>query len=276
VGQWAQRLTSAGLSADVRRTEGPGHATTLARQAAAQGAKLVVAVGGDGTLYEVVNGLMSGQPGTPALGILPLGTGNSFARDFDLHTPEKAFEALVRGGRRPVDVVRATHRDGHLYYINLLSVGFTAEAGGLTNRRFKGLGAAGYVAAVVVCVARLALPRFPHALDSGDVDDAPCVLLSFSNSQYTGGQMRMAPEADPTDGLLDVVRVGPMGRRRLLTVFPRIFSGAHVQAEEIDVRRTKRVDFSMQGPAEVMVDGEVLSLQLKSLVVIPAAVDLVS
>ena len=273
IGRWVRHLEESGVVVTVQHTSGPGHATQLAAEAAEAGADTVVAVGGDGTLFEVVNGLMNATR-QPALGVLPLGTGNSFARDFGLHTTEAAVEALLRDRRTRVDVVRADHTEGTLHYINLLSVGFTAEAGGLTNRRFKGLGALGYIAAVFVSVIRLSHPRFPHALDGSRVDAEPCVLLSFSNSQYTGGQMHMAPSADPTDGELDLVRVGTMGRRRLLTVFPRIFAGTHVQAHEIEERRAKRVDFSLDGPVEVMVDGEVLTLTLTSLEVQPGALEL--
>src|SRR5690606_7251064 len=141
-------------------TEGPGPATSPARRAAVDGADRGVAGGGDGTLCEVGNGLFESDR-RPALGVLPLGTGTSFARDFGVHEPEPALRALRGDGRRPVDVVRVVHRDGVLHYVNLLSVGFTAAAGALTNRRFKRFGPSGYVLAVLASLVRLEHPRFP-------------------------------------------------------------------------------------------------------------------
>jgi len=239
-------------------TDGPGHATALARRAADDGADRVVAVGGDGTLFEVVNGLFQGER-RPALGLLPLGTGNSFARDFGLHEPEPAIRALQGDRRRPVDVVRVVHRDGVVHYVNLLSIGFTAAAGALTNRRFKPFGATGYVLAVLVSMLRLDHPRFPLAVDEEALDGRACTLISFSNTRYTGGTMMMAPSADPADGRVDVVRVGAMGRRRLLGCFPRIFRGTHPELEEVDVGTARSVRFALDGPVDVMIDGEVYS-----------------
>lgn len=256
-------------------TEGPGHATSLARRAAVDGADRVVAVGGDGTLFEVVNGLFESDR-RPALGILPLGTGNSFARDFGLHEPEPALRALRGDGRRPVDVVRVVHRDGVLHYVNLLSVGFTAAAGALTNRRFKRFGPSGYVLAVLASLVRLEHPRFPLAVDGAALDARACTLISFSNTRYTGGTMMMAPTADPADGRVDVVRVGTMGRRRLLACFPRIYRGTHPELAEVDVGTARSVRFELDAPVDVMVDGEVLTLHLQELEVLPRALELVA
>lgn len=275
VGPWLDRMREAGLEIEERRTTGPGDAIELARAAAEAGADAVVAVGGDGTLHEVVNGLMAAEGPRPALGILPLGTGNSFARDFGLHEPEVAFRALVAAARRPVDVLRVDHRDGQLFSINLVSLGFVAEVGDLTNRRFKGLGPLGYVVATVITVARLHSPVIPVSI-GGERDDRPSVFLCFCNSQFTGGAMQMAPSADAGDGKLDVIRVGQMGRRRLLQLFPRIFQGTHVQAPEIEEGRAERVELHLSGPIPALIDGESRSLDLRSVGVVPGALELVA
>lgn len=262
------------LGAELWFTEGPGHATELAEKAAGQ-AERVLAVGGDGTTFEVLNGLFAADR-RPALGIVPLGTGNSFLRDFELQEPEAAVAAIRAGRRRACDVVRATHDGGELVYLNLLSVGFSAGVGDLTNRRFKRLGPGGYGLAVLGRLATLSCPIFPHRLDGGPLDDRPVTLLSFSNSRFTGGTMRMAPEADPSDGALDVIRIGPMGRRRLATAFPKIFQGTHVAMPEVDQGRARRVAFDLAAPVAVMVDGEVLHLRLRALEVLPGAIEVLA
>ena len=271
------RLRAAGLELEVHETERAGDATRLAAQAWRDGWRRFLAVGGDGTSYEIVNGLFPHEGAErPVLAMLPLGTGNSFLRDFDITTAERALEAIERGDTRRCDVVRATHVEGELYYINLLSLGFSAEAGGLTNRRFKPLGAAGYVAAVLLTAARLKHPRFSVCVDEGEQDERPCVLLSFSNSRYTAGTMMMAPAADPTDGSLDVIRIGQMGRLAFVGAFPSIFKGEHVRRPEVEQHRASRIDLNLPGPVDVMVDGEVQRLKLERLEVLPGALEVVA
>jgi YegS/Rv2252/BmrU family lipid kinase len=272
-----ERLDVAGLSLEVRRTSGAGQATALARAAWAEGYRRFLCVGGDGTSFEVVNGLfpLSGDE-RPWLGMLPLGTGNSFLRDFHITSAEKALVRLGGERTRRCDVIRATHADGVIHYINLLSVGFSAEAGELTNRRYKRLGPAGYVVAVLQTAARLHFPSFPNRIDGGDRDARPCILLSFSNSRYTGGTMMMAPHADPTDGLLDVIRIGKMGRLRFVGAFPSIFQGRHVERPEVEECRARVVELDLSAPVDVMVDGEVMRLQLQRIEVLPGAIEVIT
>ncbi|MEQ1505349.1 MAG: diacylglycerol kinase family protein, partial [Myxococcota bacterium] len=255
----------------IRTTTGPGHATALAREAKEAGAAQVVACGGDGTVFEVVNGLLPG-PG-PVLGILPVGTGNSFVRDLGLADERAAVAAIRAGTTRQIDAMRIVHADGELFSVNLLSLGFSADAGAMTNRRFKPLGAAGYVAAVLASLVRLRHHAFPYAIDDGLFDARPGLLLSVCNSRYTGGAMMMAPFADPTDGQLDVVRIGSMRRRRFLMAFPMIFQGTHLELPEVRSTRGRSVAFADVGPVPVMIDGEVRTLALRSVAVVRRALE---
>ena len=254
-------------------TEAPGHAAELARQAALDARSAVVAAGGDGTVHEVVNGLLAdGGPGGVQLGILPVGTGNSFVRDLGLADPASAVGALQAGHTVPVDAVRLVHEGGELHFLNLASFGFSAQAGALTNRRYKWLGAGGYVFAVLECLVGLSAAPLPHACDDGPVDASPCTLVSFCNSRFTGGDMKMAPDADIADGQLDVVRIGAMGRRRFLSSFPRIFAGTHPDMAEVSMGRARRVRFQVDRPVDAMIDGEVMSIVPHTLEVQPAAI----
>ena len=263
---------------NVHQTQAAGHATTIAKEHFEAGYRRFLSVGGDGTTFEVINGLFpgAGEEGNDVeLGILPLGTGNSFLRDFGITSQDAAIRALGRWETKAVDVVRAEHEDGVIHYVNLLGLGFTAEVGELTNRRFKGLGAAGYVAAVVSSLTNLHAPLDPIRLDDDEADSRPAVFLSFSNSQYTGGAMHMAPGASLHDGLLDVVRVGEMGRASLISTFPKIYSGAHVEHPQVEVRRARRVEFLESRKQAVMVDGEIMHLALRNLEVLRGAVEVV-
>ncbi len=141
------RLREKGLRIDVIASTGQGHAVQLAREAYDQGYRHFLAVGGDGTAHEILNGVFARRPAVEriALGFLPMGTGNSFLRDFAKEGAVASLEALVEGRTRSVDLLKLTHATGEIYSFNLLSVGFTADVAALTNRMFKPFGDLGYL-----------------------------------------------------------------------------------------------------------------------------------
>lgn len=278
VGSVLDRLRASGVRLDIVYTERPGHATELVRDAVASGFHQFVAVGGDGTAFEIVNGLFTAaqQNPRPTLAFLPLGTGNSFLRDFTTRGVEHALEALTTGRRRPCDVLRLTHRRGVLHYINLLSMGFPADVATIVNRWFKPLGELGYLLGVFTCLVRLRQRAFPLRVDEEpDVDRRPCLFLTFSNSKFTGGKMMIAPQADVADGLIEVVRWGPVGRLELVRNLPGLYDGTHILNPKSSRRQARRIDFELEEPVNVMVDGEVLTLHCQRLEVLPAALHVV-
>ncbi len=271
------RLREGGLSIDVIASNGPGHAVQLAREAYGQGYRRFIAVGGDGTAHEIFNGVLPASIGKDriSLGFLPLGTGNSFLRDFTQDGAEGSLRALLAGRTRPVDLVRLTHSAGEIYSFNLLSVGFTADVAALTNRFFKPLGQAGYLLGVFVRVVQLR--RRPFRLrcdDDQNWDERRCLFLTFSNSKYTGGTMLIAPNADPTDGLIEFVRWGPIGRFGLMRMLPKLYDGSHITHPLASRRAVRHVEFNVPVPVDVMIDGEVATLECRSVDVMPAAVDI--
>ncbi len=270
------RLAAAGVEADVHVTTAPGEATSFVRAAFAGGRRRFLAVGGDGTGYEVLNGLLpealvTGE--TPVLGFLPLGTGNSFLRDHIPAGPDAAIAALGAGRRRRCDVVRIVHDGPDLFFLNLFSLGFAADVNGLRAHRFRTLGNAGYAAAVITCVATLRPRPFPVRWDDGAWDRDPVTFFAFCNSRFTGGTMQMAPAADTGDGLLDVIRVGPLGRFGLLRAFPRIYAGTHVELDAVRTTRARIVEFDLAAPIDVIVDGEALVITPRRLEVLPGAIE---
>jgi diacylglycerol kinase (ATP) len=270
------RLREHGLHIDVIASSAPGHAIQLAREAYAQGYRRFIALGGDGTAHEILNGVPLPAMGNEriSLALLPLGTGNSFLRDFSKDGAEDSLQALLAGRTRPVDIVRLTHSAGELYSFNLLSIGFTADVAALTNRFFKPLGHLGYLLGVFVRIVQLR--RRPFALrcdDDSAWDDRRCLFLTFNNSKYTGGTMLIAPNADPTDGLIEFVRWGPIGRLGLMRMLPKLYDGTHIAHPLASRRAVRHVEFNVPVPIDVMIDGEVATLECRALDVIPAAVD---
>jgi diacylglycerol kinase (ATP) len=273
-----QRLRSAGIAIEVRETSASGHATDIARHAWSEGHRKFISVGGDGTSYEIVNGLFPLSNGTepPTLAFLPLGTGNSFLRDFSDKGVEYAMESLIAGRSRRCDVLRLRHKGGVLHYINLLSVGFSADVATLRQRRFSGWGEIGYQASIFICLARFRRRPFPVSADGEqNIDRRPCLFLTFNNSKYTGGTMMIAPTAQVDDGLIEFVRWGPIGRMGLIRNLPTLYDGTHTQHPLAEARRVRHIQFHLDEPVDCMIDGEVLTLHCETLDVLPGVLKVV-
>ena len=268
-------LRQKGLKIDVVASTGPGHAIELAREAYQQGYRRFIAVGGDGTGHEILNGAFQlAAKERIALGFLPLGTGNSFLRDFSKNGAQASLQALLEDRKRPVDLFRLTHSTGELYSFNLLSLGFTADVGSLTNRYFKPFGYLGYLLGVFVRVVQLRRRAFRLRCDDDkDWEDQRCLFLAFNNSKFTGGTMLIAPDADPSDGLIEFVRWGPIGRVGLLRMLPKLYDGTHIGHPLALRKAVRRVQFDTGAKVDVMIDGEIAALECLSLDVIPGAVD---
>lgn len=267
------RLRAEGVELESADSERPGHGTELVRAAFRSGFRSFIAMGGDGTSYEIVNGVFPEARDTDVtLAFQPLGTGNSFLRDFTTQGLEHATRALLEGRQRPCDVLRLRHRDGELYYINLLSLGFTADVAALTNRRFKRFGYPGYLLGVFACLARLSRRPFPIRVDTaGEYDRRRHLFLTFNNSKFTGGTMMIAPQADTASGEVEYVRWGPVGRFALVRNLRTLYDGSHLNHPLASRRSVRCVEFALDAPVDVMVDGEVLTLHPERLDVLPGA-----
>ena len=276
-----EKLRAAGIKIDVAETAAPGQGITIVREAHARGYRNFIAVGGDGTSYEIVNGIFSGADGSPpvercTLGFLPLGTGNSFLRDFSDQGVDAAVTALLAGRTQTCDVLRLKHTQGVIYYINLLSVGFTVDVATMRARRFSHYGQLGYVLAIFTCLAKLERRPFPLRVNGdGDLDRRRCLFLTFNNSKFTGGTMMIAPNADVNDSLIEYVRWGPIGRLGLIRNLATLYDGTHIRHPLASHQAVRRVDFELDAPVDVMVDGEVLTLQCQTLDVLPSALNVV-
>ena len=279
LGSVLARLRAAGIEVNVAMTRAPGDATKIAHDAYRRGLRNFIAVGGDGTSYEVVNGLypqaLSGE--RPTLGFLPLGTGNSFLRDFSHRGVEHAIESLLAQRTYACDVLRLRHRAGVIHYINLLSMGFSADVATLRARRFSAWGELGYVTSIFLTLARFNRRPFRVRTDgNAQFDDRPCLFLTFSNSKFTGGTMMIAPKADINDGLIEYVRWGPIGRLGLIRNLPGLYDGTHIQHRLAECKSVPHVEFNLDGPVDVMVDGEVLTLHCEEIDVLPSALNVVA
>lgn len=185
---------------------------------------------------------------------------------------EHAILALEARRSRACDVLRLTHEDGVIHFTNLLSVGFAADVAALRHRRFQRLGQFGYLLSIFLCLARLKRRPFPVLFDDQhDFDARPCLFLTFNNSKFTGGTMMIAPDAVTDDGLIEYVRWGPIGRVGLIRNLNTLYDGTHTRHPLAERHAVRRVEFQLEGAADVMVDGEVLTLQCQTIEVLPSA-----
>jgi YegS/Rv2252/BmrU family lipid kinase len=249
-------VAAATLPFDLAETRGPGDGERLAREAAAAGAPLVVAVGGDGTLNEVVNGVRAaGAEAT--VGAVLTGRGCDACRNFGVpRDPADAVRALAGGRDARFDLGRAEWADGRRRWFAIsCGAGFDAAVA----RRAAGFRARGAVSYVVAVLASLHAHRpAPATLEIDGVRgaEAPITLAVAANAKYFGGGMKIAPDADPADGALDLVVVGEVGRFELVRWLPSIFSGGHLAHPRISVRRVRRVTIDAPSPLPTHVDGE--------------------
>jgi YegS/Rv2252/BmrU family lipid kinase len=266
---------------EVRFSERPGHSVELGREAARGAYDRILCLGGDGTPYEIINGLYAGgRPmRLPVIGQIPAGTGNSFLRDFGIETPEQALEAIRTGRRRKTDLVEFDyHWQGHTvraYSLNIIGVGLIADILRLTNERLKFLGAAGYSLAVLARLVRGMRNRIAIEADGRRLELADSALV-VSNSKYTGGKMMIAPKADTADGRADAVLFNGPNRRQTVGIFAGVFSGRHLAHPHVDLIQAASISVESDPPLRLMADGELIGFTPLRLRVLPAELDILA
>ena len=239
-----EELRQRGVEFRMSLTEGPGHATTLAEEAARRGAERILAVGGDGTVHEVVNGILRAPSDPPSLAVVPVGTGNDFYRMVGpRRRAEAALDAVTRGRTRRFDVGWVRFDGGESHFVNLLGVGVDVE---LLRRRngFRHLrGLPQYLAALVSALVRFR----PEALrvtlhqegEKGEVFQDRTILSAVTVGPSVAGGFMLNPRALPDDGLLDLFFVRQLGMARIARYIPRVIRGTHEGIPEIRQRQIR-------------------------------------
>ncbi len=275
------RLRQIFPSLTFRLSEYAGHAVEIGRWAAGQGFDLLLCLGGDGTPYEVINGLYAdGRPARrPDLALIPAGTGNSFLRDFGIETPEQALARMQEGARRPVDLVELTYEDGgrtvRRFSLNIIGAGLIADILQLTNAKLKPLGALGYSLAVLLRLAKGLRNTISLTVDGVERTIRNSALV-VSNSKFTGGKMKIAPDADTSDGKADLVVFREVNRRQMLAIFKGVFAGAHKAHPHVDMAQAGEISVIGDPPLLLMADGELLGRTPLRLRVLPGELTLLA
>ena len=279
--QASERLASLGHAVTGTLTESAGHATHLAKSNAPD-FEIIAALGGDGTVNEVANGLMAVEPGErPALATLPVGTGNDVALTYGLAHFESAIDALAKGSTRTLDVIRVQlMRDGKSvtrHALLFVAAGFAAEVIRKTGPRVKRIFGRrfSYSVGLFRALASFRAPEFSVKWDGGETAGRMFQVCAGNTEFAAGGVMRISPGARPDDGLLNISLVDALGRLQIVRRFPSILSGGYVEDERVDYFTGKRLEIDAVPPAELQADGDIIGTTPATVELLPGALQLV-
>ena len=253
-------LTKLNISFDLRLTDYPEHAVDIVRQADFDSYDGIAVAGGDGTLFESINGYYQNQSKRKIpIGVLPVGTGNAFARDLELQTFQwkEALEIIQKNKPRKVDAGSFTTHGQKYYFLNIMGLGFVADVT-KTAHKLKLIGNVSYTIGVLYQTIFLKSFKIKMEADGKEIEKES-VFVEISNTRYTSNFL-MAPSAEINDGMLDVTILSRLNRRRLIQCFPKIFTGEHIQMEEIEQFKAKKIVIETEKPKVITPDGELVGI----------------
>jgi len=257
----ARRAAAAGLDGATLFSERQGHLAELAREAALDGAELLVVVGGDGSVNEVVNGL-AGLGRQPEVAVVPRGTGWDFSRTFGI--PRKIDDAVqiaLQGDVRTIDLGRASYRawdgsDATAWFANVASAGMSGAIAKRANETTKALGGkASYLWATFAVFSGWEATEIEVAVD-GERRAGPMFDVVIANGRFFGGGLEICPEAEPDDGLFDVLTIGDVTKRDLVQTMPKMYRGTHLPHPKAELLRGSSVTVTSETPLPIELDGE--------------------
>ncbi len=248
-----------GISYKAIQTEYAGHGTELIRDLDFGNYDALVVSGGDGTLFEVVNGYFKNKSVKKIpIAVVPIGRGNAFARDINL-SPDNwkdSIEKLSTGKTKKVDVAKFIMHNEEYYFINILGFGFVTDVAG-TAFKLRVFGHLSYLIGVFYQMLRLKPYDLRIEID-GNIIKRENVFVEISNSRYTGKDFLMAPSAKIDDGFLDVVLLNKVTRSRLLQCLPKIFKGTHIEMKEVETFKAKKIMIETSPQKLLTPDGQLM------------------
>ena len=273
----AHRAAGLGLSGETLFSERPGHVIELAERASRDGAALIVAVGGDGTVNEAVNGLLRAG-GSTELATIPIGTGMDFVRTYGIPSRFEGAVGTAREGKtRTIDVGRVTYRtwdgaEAERYVANVGSVVMSAAVAQRANAMSKVAGGrATFFYALVRVFLAWKNTLVTVDLDAGERREGRMHDVIVANGQYHGGAMWLAPEAQPDDGLFDVVLIGDITKRDFMTTAPKIYRGTYLSHPKVELLRSRAVAVDAPERLPIELDGEQVGTTPVRFEVVPGA-----
>ena len=242
---------------DILQTEYAGHANELANTLDLSGYNGLCAIGGDGTLFEMVNGMLKRKDNQNfPLGLITGGTGNAFMHDLNCLDPIKASERIIKGNLRSVDIARVETPNNFYFSFNIIGWGLVADAGYLAEY-FRILGGLRYDVASILEVLK-GKRRISRLVLDGEVVDDDFVFVIACNTIHTGKAMRIAPNAKFDDGKIDLIIVRNASKTELLKLFPKLFTGEHVKSKLVECRQVQKFSIISDENSSLIIDGELV------------------
>jgi diacylglycerol kinase (ATP) len=272
IGRVGTALRAAGVEHHVAVGDSPADMTARAAAARDAGVRVVAALGGDGTVGLVANGLVGGDT---TLAVLPSGTADDFAAAIGVGSMDRATRAIAAGVTERIDVVRIITDDDERYMVNVAGCGFDSEVNEAANAMRIDLGATGtYVAAVLKTLPRFRPATFSVTVDE-EVIEGPHMLVVVGNSTRYGGGMRVTPDASLIDGQADMCLLGALSTGAFLRAFPSVFRGAHVRHPAVRMLRGSVITVEADRRVLVYADGERVGPAPARFEVVPGALPVV-
>ena len=214
----------------------------------------VVVIGGDGTIHEAINGLIkSGKHYYLPMGVIPAGSGNAYASDLNINDLDQAINALIKFEIKKIDIMEINHRDGTSYSANILGWGMAARVNKIAEK-LRFLGGIRYTIASIICIIFLKPERMDFNIDD-IVIKAKGLLFLALNTVHTGKGMKMAPNAEMDDGLLDIILFKNATRLNIFRIFMKIYNGEHIYCEGVEYIQAKQFSINTSNDS-LNIDGE--------------------
>jgi len=265
-------LEDGGAELTVLETEYAGHARDYANEVDYEGYDGFCAIGGDGTMHEVVNGMLKRQDGQILpIGLVTGGTGNSFMHDLDCLDPELAAKRILTGRLRPVDIAMVD-ANGEIYFgFNIVGWGMPTDINELAEK-MRWLGGQRYNIASIIEVLKYK-QRLAKLIIDGNTVVGDFGFILGCNTIHTGKGMKMAPLAQLNDGMIDLIIARKASRTKLLRLFPKLFSGAHVGDPIVEYRQVKEFSIIPQEDNILNIDGEMIGSTPIHVSMMPGAIN---
>jgi len=265
-------FTSAGTNVTVLHTEYAGHAFDFAKTLDFVGYDGLCAIGGDGTMYELINGMLKRDDNHKIpIGLITGGTGNSFMYDVDCLDPVDAAKRIVQHKLRPLDIAKV-NANGELFYsFNIIGWGLATDAGKLAEK-LRWLGGVRYDVASIIEVLK-GKDRIATLTLDEEVIKENFIFIIGCNTIHTGKAMKMAPLAQLNDGKIDLIIVRKTSRINLLKLFPKLFSGDHIKSPLVEYRQVQNFSISLEETNDLTIDGEIIGTTPLNVQMIPKMVN---
>ena len=265
-------FSSAGTNTTVLHTEYAGHAFDFANTLDFVGYDGLCAIGGDGTMYELINGMLKRDDKHKIpIGLITGGTGNSFMYDVDCLDPVDAAKRIVQHKLRPLDIAKV-NANGELFYsFNIIGWGLATDAGKLAEK-LRWLGGVRYDVASIIEVLK-GKDRIATLTLDKEVIKENFIFIIGCNTIHTGKAMKMAPLAQLNDGKIDLIIVRKTSRINLLKLFPKLFSGDHIKSPLVEYRQVENFSISLEETNDLTIDGEIIGTTPLNVQMIPKMVN---